>query len=283
MSSLETLFFNDLPAVRLRAPDGASVTVTLQGAHVVSWVSAHGQEQLYLSPASRFEVGQAIRGGVPVIFPQFGARGPLPRHGFARTSAWSLVDRPAGAAQCSVTLRLQSNAQSWVHWPYEFVCDLTVALDAGQLVLQMEVGNLSSQRLHFQAALHTYFAVGQVGSARLTGLKNCIFEDTTRDGGERQVDAQPVLQVEGLVDRIYFDAPAQLQLQSDAGTIRWHQQGFGDVVVWNPGQAGGDALPDLPQGGYRGFVCVEAARIGQACELEPGARWSATHILEAVA
>ena len=38
----------------------------------------------------RFAPGQPIRGGVPVIFPWFGAREGEPMHGFARLSDWDL-------------------------------------------------------------------------------------------------------------------------------------------------------------------------------------------------
>jgi len=39
-----------------------------------------------LSHASRFAKGQAIRGGIPVILPWFGAREGAAAHGFARTA-----------------------------------------------------------------------------------------------------------------------------------------------------------------------------------------------------
>ncbi|MCB2000494.1 MAG: D-hexose-6-phosphate mutarotase, partial [Rhodoferax sp.] len=84
--------FHGTPALALQAADGARVLVTLHGGHVVSWVPAGGHgEQLYLSPRSGFGQRQAIRGGVPVVFPQFSDRGPLPRHGFVRNRAWQLL------------------------------------------------------------------------------------------------------------------------------------------------------------------------------------------------
>ena len=78
MASAKKTEFNGHPAVALQSSDGARATILLHGAHLVSWVPAGGQEQIYLSPTSAYGEGQAVRGGVPVIFPQFSTRGTLP-------------------------------------------------------------------------------------------------------------------------------------------------------------------------------------------------------------
>src|SRR5438270_10896601 len=91
------------------ANDGARVEVYTHGAHLTSWKPASGEERLFLSSRSSFTPDSAIRGGVPVIFPQFSAMGPLPKHGFARVSEWELVraGRTSGAkGEGEVHLRL---------------------------------------------------------------------------------------------------------------------------------------------------------------------------------
>ena len=95
--SATTINFGQLPALQLRAPDGAEATITLYGAHLVSWkavTTAGGpaQERLFLSSLSALDGQKAIRGGVPVIFPQFAERGTGMRHGFARVSTWRVLD-----------------------------------------------------------------------------------------------------------------------------------------------------------------------------------------------
>src|SRR5690348_10580973 len=65
--------------------------IYLQGAHVTSWTPAGQRPVLFMSSRSVFAPGKAIRGGVPIIFPWFGARSdgkPGPQHGFARSSLW---------------------------------------------------------------------------------------------------------------------------------------------------------------------------------------------------
>src|SRR5512139_1508054 len=95
-----------LPKLTLVAPDGARAEVYLYGAHVVSWVSASGQERLFLSRASAFRAGAPIRGGVPIVFPQFGMTGPLPLHGLARLMAWEIVAAKAVGQGAVATFHL---------------------------------------------------------------------------------------------------------------------------------------------------------------------------------
>jgi glucose-6-phosphate 1-epimerase len=64
-----------LPAIALKLGQGDSVLICLQGAQVLSWVGL-GQERLFLSPRAAHDGQSAIRGGIPVCFPQFNQRGP---------------------------------------------------------------------------------------------------------------------------------------------------------------------------------------------------------------
>mgnify|MGYP000048560620 CR=1 FL=1 len=78
--------------------DGARVVVHRDGAQVTSWLPAGSDDdRLFVSASSGFGPGVSIRGGIPVIFPQFGAEGTLPRHGFARTMPWTVVNAREGA------------------------------------------------------------------------------------------------------------------------------------------------------------------------------------------
>ena len=95
--SVSNIQFGQLPALLLRAPDGAEATITLYGAHLVSWKAASStgaapQERMFMSRLSALDGSRALRGGVPVIFPQFAERGSGMRHGFARVSTWRVLD-----------------------------------------------------------------------------------------------------------------------------------------------------------------------------------------------
>src|SRR5258705_9201221 len=112
MTSAEVVEFHAMPAIRWRSRDGASAIATLQGAQLLSWVPPGGEECLYVSERSPFEAGRPIRGGIPVVFPQFADRGPLAQHGFARTQAWSLASASESEQGSQVCFALESSPQT---------------------------------------------------------------------------------------------------------------------------------------------------------------------------
>src|SRR6266446_3015810 len=83
-----------LPRVQIISTFG-SAEMYLNGAHVTSWKPAGNNEDevLFVSTKSRWQDGQAIRGGIPICFPWFRAKvndPQAPAHGFVRTKAWQL-------------------------------------------------------------------------------------------------------------------------------------------------------------------------------------------------
>ena len=132
------------PALTLRSADGAEATLLLYGAHLVSWKPAGAGEQLYLSPQAVAGQGQAVRGGVPVIFPQFEQRGPdvsLPRHGLARTRLWRLeaVRQTRDFAQATLVLTDDDSTRAW--WPHAFQLELTVSISGARLDIELHAHN----------------------------------------------------------------------------------------------------------------------------------------------
>src|SRR3984893_17578518 len=95
--------------------------VYLHGARGTHYRPAGQPPMLLPSERSRFATGQAIRGGVPVIFPWFGARAghpEAPDHGFARTREWAVesVD-PGSDGSVAVTLALEADDATRPTWP----------------------------------------------------------------------------------------------------------------------------------------------------------------------
>lgn len=259
------------PAIELLAADGSQATVLLQGAQVVSWKTSGGHERLYLSDRAAYAPGQAVRGGIPVIFPQFGQRGPLPRHGFARTSLWELALVESGPDDAMAVMRLSDDAASLGIWPHRFCAELTVRVGGNRLDVELAVTNTGDTALSFSAALHTYHRVADVAQVELSGLQRLRYADCLRK--TEQVDAASALQIEGEIDRIYFNATRPLKLVVADSVTDIHSEGFVDAVVWNPGPAQCAGLVDMPADGYRRMVCVEAAVIGTPVRLAPADEW----------
>lgn len=263
------------PALRLRAPDGAQATLLLQGGHLVSWVPAGADEQLYLSPEAVAGEGMAVRGGVPVIFPQFERMGPdtaLPRHGLARTRAWQLDAARVGASHAQATLALSDDEGSRALWPHGFRLELTVCIEANRLDMELHAQNTGDTTWAFSAALHTYLAVSDLSQVRLQGLAGHRFVDRV-NGGET-VEDHPEKRFHGEIDRIYAQVHEHLLLRDGPRRLRIDQQDLPDVVLWNPGPDKAQALADLPNDGWQRMLCVEAARVLQPLTLAPGEDWS---------
>lgn len=268
--------FRGQPAIELATDEGDRAVLLLHGAHVVGWTPAGGPQWLYLSPTSAFGDGAAIRGGVPVIFPQFNQRGPdfsVPRHGFARNRQWAVESR----ATDSATLRLEADEATRALWPHEFSLRLTVALAPGRLDLALEAGNRGSAPFAFTAALHTYLAVGDIAGTRLHGLGGVRHLDTVT--GTEGTGSDAALRFEGETDGIWYDLPRPLLLETPQGRLEVGMAGFADSVVWNPWAARAAALPDLPDEDYRRMLCIEAAAIGRPVRLAPGERWTGRQLL----
>lgn len=270
-----------LPKVVLDAHDGASAEVYLLGAHITSWRPAIDRaERLFLSARSGFQRGVAIRGGIPVIFPQFAAEGPLPRHGFARTSDWTLADHRHEGSDAVASFTLADSDATREIWPASFLATLTVRVGADRLVVTFAVENTGPHPLTFTSALHTYLRVQNVHEAALVGLHGSRYRESGATGG-LAFDTDEVIRVRGEIDRVFVDAHAPLTLRERGRSMRVEQEGYADVVVWNPGAERAAALTDMEPGGELHMLCVEAAAVQLPIVLTEGRRWTASQVLTA--
>jgi glucose-6-phosphate 1-epimerase len=273
MAAIDLTQYGALPAVRISAADGAQAVVTLYGAHLVSWKTADGQERLFCSALSALDGSRPIRGGVPLIFPQFSERGTGMRHGFARVSAWRL---DGGGEEGGLQFAEFSLAPADLNpviaaaWPYGFELRLRVALRGDVLEQSFTVRNTGAQPFPFSAALHAYYLVEQVRRASVGGLQHVRYAD---DAQNVALQDEAALRFDGKLDRIYYQVPGALTLHAGAATLLLEQDGFTDAVVWNPGAADAAALADMEDEEYQRFVCIEAALI-EPDLLAAGAEWT---------
>ncbi|RYZ78782.1 MAG: D-hexose-6-phosphate mutarotase, partial [Moraxellaceae bacterium] len=229
------------PFVRLTHPCGDKAEIYLHGAHLTSWSCAEKGEQLFLSRQSVFAEGKAIRGGVPVIFPQFGAFGPGAKHGFARNVLWQLDTHASGASCAEFTL--ESNPKTLAAWAFDFSARYRVEIAPGVLTLQLQIKNTAQQPIHFTSALHTYLASDDYRQGTLSGLAGLEYWDNGTAWDERKIQTDNELTIADALDRVYFQAHAPLVWRDQTRALLITAEGFKDAVVWNPGSTGVTALP----------------------------------------
>ena len=268
-----------LAPVVLRNAAGDEAVLSPHGAQLLSWRPAGEPEQIYLSGLSQPGPGIAVRGGTPVCFPQFSERGPLPKHGFARTQAWRLIAAPpppGPVAQAS----FQLDSAMAGPWDRDFCVVLLARLGPRWLELHLQAANTGRTPWSFTAALHTYLRVQDVRTARLAGLQGLDYEDMVGPSTLRK-ETGGDLAIAAETDRVYR-AIAQPLVLTGGGMAprRLSQEGFADAVVWNPGPAKAARLGDMPEGDWLHMLCIEAGAITQPLELAPGKTWSGLQRIE---
>ena len=249
--------------------------VCTQGGHVVRWRRG-GAELLFVSRKSRFEPGQPIRGGVPVVFPWFGddpeGRGRV-AHGFARRVPWRVLASTSDAQATRVTLELVDDAGTRELWPQRFALRLEAEL-GDALALALTVENRSEAPFTCETALHTYLAVGDVRRCTLHGLEGAAYLDKL--DGLRQKRAGPgPLTFAGEVDRTFLGTSAACRVEDPqlGRTLVVSKEGSRSTVVWNPWSAKAARLADMGDDEWSGMLCVESGNVGaDALQLAPGAK-----------
>lgn len=272
--------FQGQPCRRIRIACGDTALVAVQGAQVLSWVSG-GRERLFLSPANRWDGRTAIRGGIPVCFPQFNARGSLPRHGFARNLPWEAAQPLEQSDHAQLDCTLAADDHTRTIWPPAFQAQLRITITPGQLQVTLSVDNPGPAALSFSGALHTYLAVDAIAHARLTGLGGQAEWDALTDA---RAPADAALRFDGAFDRVYAAAAAPLLLEDGAHRVEIAQSPqWADTVVWNPGQAQCAAMADMTPDGFSRMLCVEAAQVFHPIGVPAAGHWQGWQRLRVVA
>jgi glucose-6-phosphate 1-epimerase len=238
----------------------ADAVVSLHGGHVLAFQPRGEKPVLWMSRQSHYAAGKPIRGGIPLCWPWFGPH-PVdtdkPAHGFARLSAWDVVDVTGGNAT-RLVLALRDSEATRALWPHAFRLELAVT--AGRdLDVELAIHNPGPDSFTCTDALHTYFAVSDIAQVRIEGLDGATYLDKVA-GYERREQAGAIA-VDAETDRVYLETTGDCTI-ADAGwrrTIRVAKRGSGTTVVWNPWVERSRQLQDFGDDEYHEMVCVETA------------------------
>jgi len=280
--------------VTISHPSGAKASVNPFGATLTSYKSSSGRELIFVSKLAKRDGSKAIRGGIPLVFPQFGQPDKsMPQHGFLRCNLWSAGDcyEQKDASCCDFSLNLKDvvKARGGDVWGPEndkvdckVIFTVKVLPTSFQTVLTIK--NLGSIPFNFQALFHTYYKI-EGGQALnndvccVKGLSGYSVDDKIT--GEKYVHPDKNVVFGKEVDRIYSNSSKpELDLFLSTGSssdLRLTSKATVDgnvapvsVVVWNPYIEKAKKLGDFSDDEYHDMICVEPGILNDVPVLENG-------------
>ena len=255
-----------------QAANGDQLRLVPERGGLISGWRCGGLERLYFDAERFADPALSVRGGIPVLFPVCGnlpdnrlvlpqGTFTLPQHGFARDRPWQLEPLADGEG---VRLELRDDDVSRAGFPFAFRLVLEVRLEPAALAIRALVRHeapagpgLQGPSMPFAFGLHPYFAVADLGSARLEGLPPQGFDHLS---GAMVPTAEQLQRLGQGVDLRLDRSPApQLITDATGAAVELQAQPpFAHTVVWT----------DPP----RAMVCLEpwTARRGEmGLELAP--------------
>ena len=244
----------------------AHATISTYSGQVLSYrPKSQKDDLLFVSDKAYYESGKAIKGGIPVCWPWFGADpGDLgrPAHGFVRNRQWEVSGSESLAdGSTKVVLELADSQETREIWPHPF--KLTIEITVGDsLSVALVTHNNGDENVTISQALHTYFYVGDIGKVKVMGLDGVEYLDKVDDFAEK-TQSGPVT-INGEVDRIYKGVSGELVIEDESlgRKIRIASRGCSTAVVWNPWSEIAASMADLNDDDYRKMICVETANAG---------------------
>lgn len=264
-----------LPMIHVNTAKAAAV-ISVYAAHALSFIPTGQQDLLWMSKASMFENGKAIRGGIPLCFPWFGPHSndkTKPQHGFARLHTWQVDEiTELSTDTISITLSLTESAATLPLWPYSFRAAAKFIL-SDALELALAVTNTGNEAFEYSDALHTYFNISDIRSIKVHGLHNANFYEGF--GNELKQQAADRLIFETETNRRYVNHTGNCIIEDIdlSRKIAVDKSGSKVTVVWNPGEATAKTMSDIEPGGYKTYVCIEPANAYTGIDmitLQPG-------------
>lgn len=190
-------------------------------------------KELFYSPCQIVPPPTPTRGGIPVLFPQFNDRGPLTKHGFARTQEWQVFSMLEGCVSTSLLLTEQPN------WPHRAQLNIDASIEDEHLEVHLEIRNVGDSDFEWTGGLHPYFLVDDVTQTRINGLNLNLSE-------------QDLWNTEFTTS---YPITNSVELHSPNINVRIEQKGFDSWMVWNPSAQ--HIFKDIPHEDWQKFVCVE--------------------------
>jgi glucose-6-phosphate 1-epimerase len=256
----------------------AHATISTYSGQVLSY-RPKGQQAdlLFVSDKAYYEDGKAIKGGIPVCWPWFGAdpdgRG-RPAHGFVRNRQWEVsASESLADGSTRVVLCLTDSDETRNIWPHPFKLSIEITV-GDSLRVALVTHNTGDKSVTISQALHTYFHVDDISKVRVLGLDGTEYLDKVDDSARKTQSG--AVKIDGEVDRIYEGVSGELVIDdaSLGRKIRITSRGCSTAVVWNPWIEIAASMGDLDDDDYRKMLCVETANAGpETIEIATGGEY----------
>ncbi|XP_065207431.1 uncharacterized protein LOC135836488 [Planococcus citri] len=268
--------------VNLDRGNNTTCTINLHGATVVSW-RVNNQEQIFVSKQAIFDGKKAIRGGIPIVFPQFGPWNYGPQHGFARISRWNVEKPPERlpSGDVEAIFSLIDNEYTKSLWDFPFKLTYRLILREKELHFNLAVYNPSKEAMcPFYLLLHTYFKVPDVRRCQITGLLGCTYIDKTRENTMYHENRE-VVTIDEWTDRIYQNTPQEIMITNvvSGRKMKILKYNLSDTVIWNPWEKAKD-IGDFGDDEFPNMICVESGQVSRPIILRPGTTFEASQVLQ---
>ncbi len=258
--------------IRLFKRQWGELAIAEQGAQVLHYRPKGTAPVLWLSRQVAGP-GKAIRGGIPICWPWFGAhptQANEPNHGPARNIEWSLHNEYHSYEQ-----------SSWVLDSPEILpnVELQVVIIANyqELSVQLYTANNSANEINISQALHSYLQLSDVSNIDIQGPHSKEFYDKLNDEfsdhGDHRWD-QPI-------DRVYKHKGSTYLCDTELKrTLRIGKTNSHSTVIWNPGKTA--TIDDIHPDQLSRFICIEAAntRAFDPICIQPGEKHNLSTVIE---
>jgi glucose-6-phosphate 1-epimerase len=288
----------DEPHVRI-ADGEAHALISLYGATLISHKLGENDPDLFYV-SEKYVEGTAIRGGVPICWPQFAnaAPGIFPKHGFVRRMSWTLDDEESSGTVAVLRLTHASMIEQVERLPeleQALVramppCDLVARFaleDAGRSISQeVTVHCLPDAHapVHFTLCFHSYFAANiepDSDHVYVEGLgPKTTAIDKTNDCSESTPGDRVVIRGQE-VDSIYREASGPFTVHPGPNCVRTFtvqkSSNMPEVIVWNIGSEKIGGMKDMKRGDHAKYLCVEPAIALEPDTIAPGEKRTYWH------
>ena len=255
----------------------ASALISIYAGQVLSFQPVNEPEDvMFISDNAYFQQGKAIKGGIPICWPWFGAASEdavQQDHGFVRNNFWSVLSVTSTEnGDTKIKLEFDETEKTRKIWPHSFYLSLEITV-GNDLTLELYTRNTGNQPFIMTEALHSYFNVGDATQVKVLGLEHTEYLDKAENFVKVcQVGAVTLSEA---TDHIHTGVKHNLTIDDPAFNrkIRISSTGNKNVVVWNPWSKGSAEMKDLANDDYKYFICVEIANAADSVKIEPGCQY----------